>query len=154
MQENKERKPDVIIEKKNKEFKTVKVEKQKNKKDFSKFNRNFAVPFLSGILGAGIVLGTCLGIPTIRHNLLGESVKTTNTSATKSDFNTNLLSLSNYSETGVAVAQKLLPSIVGIRVEYPVNSVFMSQSTTVKGEGSGIIISSDGYILTNNHVIN
>ncbi len=44
------------------------------------------------------------------------------------------------------VAAKICPSIVGI-VQYQKGAVLES------GEGSGIIISSDGYIVTNNHVI-
>ena len=69
-------------------------------------------------------------------------------------MNTNLISLSGFSETGTSVAQKVLPSIVGITVEYKVNSIFMNTQTTAEAQGSGIIISEDGYILTNNHVIN
>ena len=59
----------------------------------------------------------------------------------------------DYSNTAIAVANKVLPSIVGISVEYTVNS-FFGQSSTAQASGSGIIISEDGYILTNNHVIN
>lgn len=52
----------------------------------------------------------------------------------------------------MGVADKVLPSIVGIEITYNVNSFFgMSTSTAT---GSGIIISEDGYILTNNHVVN
>ena len=42
-----------------------------------------------------------------------------------------------------SVAAKLLPSVVSI----------LSISSTEEGEGSGIILSADGLILTNNHVI-
>ncbi|WP_442790028.1 S1C family serine protease [Nocardia sp. CDC160] len=42
-----------------------------------------------------------------------------------------------------AVAQKVLPSVVMIQV----------QGTRAEGEGSGVILSSDGLILTNNHVV-
>ena len=51
-----------------------------------------------------------------------------------------------------AVAEKVSPSIVGINVTYQYNDMFFgSQSST--GQGSGIIYKSEGYILTNNHVI-
>lgn len=51
-----------------------------------------------------------------------------------------------------AIAEKVSPSIVGIKVTYQMqNWWFGAQSSS--GSGSGIIIRSDGYILTNNHVI-
>ena len=69
-----------------------------------------------------------------------------------------MISLKNYSETSVYASNKILPSIVGIEIEYTVNSVFSmfgnNGSSTAKASGSGIIISEDGYILTNNHVVN
>ena len=51
-----------------------------------------------------------------------------------------------------------MPSIVGIKVEYNVNSLIsmfgrQTQSSTATATGSGIIISDDGYILTNNHIV-
>ncbi|MFE6860364.1 trypsin-like peptidase domain-containing protein [Nocardia sp. NPDC057668] len=42
-----------------------------------------------------------------------------------------------------AVAQKVLPSVVMIRV----------QGNQAEGEGSGVVLSTDGKILTNNHVV-
>ena len=160
MEENKEnaKKPDAVIDKSGKEFKAVKPEESKQKTSKAGFGRTVAIPFLSGVLGAGIVIGTCFGVPTIKENLLGESSSgqsTVSTStATSGTINTTQISLENYSETGMAVAQKVLPSIVGIKVEYTVSSVFFNQQGTGTAEGSGIIISEDGYILTNNHVIN
>lgn len=51
-----------------------------------------------------------------------------------------------------AVAQKVIPSVVGIRVTSSVTSWFgMSQEQS--SEGSGVVYSSDGYIVTNYHVI-
>lgn len=51
-----------------------------------------------------------------------------------------------------AVYQKCYNSVVGIRTTDSVRNFFGTQSET-KGEGSGIIYSSDGYIVTNFHVI-
>ena len=63
------------------------------------------------------------------------------------------MSLTDYSNTAIAVAEKVITSIVGINVQYNVNTVF-GQTSTASASGSGIIISEDGYILTNNHIVN
>ncbi len=52
-----------------------------------------------------------------------------------------------------AIAEKVIPSIVGIRITYPYTNYFFGFQNEGIGEGSGIIISEDGYIVTNNHVI-
>ena len=55
-----------------------------------------------------------------------------------------------------AVAEKVLPSIVGIRVKYKTEVTswfFGTQETEGSSEGSGIIFTEDGYIITNHHVI-
>lgn len=51
-----------------------------------------------------------------------------------------------------AVAKKVTPSVVGIRTTAAVQS-FFGGSTESTGEGSGVIYSQDGYIITNYHVI-
>lgn len=159
MEDNKEnvKEPDVVIDKSGKEFKAVNPNEKKEKNKKTGFGKNVAIPFLSGVLGAGIVLGTCLGVPSIRNNILSvnnTNTVSTNTGITNAPINTTQISLEEYSKTGIGVAQKVQPSIVGIKVEYTVNSIFMMQPSSAQAEGSGIIISEDGYILTNNHVIN
>ena len=120
--------------------------------------RGFLIPFASGILGCSIVIGTCFGVPSIRNSILGTN--NTNYSNDNSDKNSGYVSqtsLSNYSDTAIYAANKVLPSIVGIKVEYSVNSLMSMfggvQNSTATATGSGIIISEDGYILTNNHVV-
>lgn len=48
-------------------------------------------------------------------------------------------------------AEKVMPSVVGIVTSRLKTSVF-SKPKTVQSVGSGVIVDSDGYILTNNHV--
>ena len=127
---------------------------------------NVIIPFFSGVLGCAVVVGTCFGVPAIRENILGDSdsISTSTSSSTSSDTNSgtvDFVSLNSYSDTAVYAANKILPSIVGIEVTYNVtsNSIFsffgnnQPQTSTATASGSGIIISEDGYILTNNHVV-
>lgn len=128
-------------------------------KNSSSFGRSFLIPFLSGILGTALVISIVFGIPSIKNSILNTSAKTEETSAIpSSSSNTGTVqtvSLSNYSDTAIYSANKVLPSIVGITVEYTVTSNFMQgMSQLAQAQGSGIIISKDGYILTNNHIIN
>lgn len=120
------------------------------------FAKSIILPFVSGIVGATLVMGVCFSVPQIKNKIMGE-IQTGNTTTVGSGNYTtssnNLVSLSNYSDTSVGVAEKVLPSIVGIQVEYNVNSIFYRQTSTATAEGSGVIISEDGYILTNNHIV-
>ena len=128
-------------------------------KNSSGFGKSVLLPFVSGVVGCSVVIGTCFGIPSIKTKLLGNintSISTTNNNSTESTGFVEHVSLKNYSDTAVYAANKILPSIVGINIEYTVNttSIFgRGKTSTASASGSGIIISDDGYILTNNHVV-
>lgn len=151
-----EKKSDFKTVKNTNNMKTIKSEKEKTKLGFGK---GFVIPFVSGVLGCSIVIGTCFGVPSIREYLLGNNSNNTSNSPINLDSGyVSQTSLSNYSDTAVYAANKILPSIVGIQVEYNVNSMFsmfgrQTQTSTATASGSGIIISDDGYILTNNHIV-
>ena len=141
---------------------TYKTVYQNNKKEKVKvgFGKSVLLPFFSGVVGCAVVVGTCFGVPSIRSQILGASsnISGSGNSNTENSGYVSQTSLSNYSDTSVYAANKILPSIVGIKVEYNVNSLLsmfgrQTQNSTAQASGSGIIISEDGYILTNNHIV-
>lgn len=114
--------------------------------------KSIIVPFISGALGATIILYTCFKVPYIKNNLIGiPKTQFITTSTESSNTPANLINLSEYSETAVGVASSVSPSVVGITVNYSINSVFGKSEASATG--SGIILTNDGYIVTNNHVI-
>jgi len=84
---------------------------------------------------------TAVGVATTTGSVTGSNLATS----------TNLSDL-----TVTEVAKKVGPSIVGIKMEITnsrQSSFFGSNPSTSGSEGSGIIISKDGYIMTNYHVV-
>ncbi len=72
---------------------------------------------------------------------------TDNTDNTDVNINVENLDLT----IGEAIAKKVTPSVVGIRTTVSVQGYFGTQQSS--GEGSGVIYTKDGYIITNYHVI-
>lgn len=138
-------------EKKDNSYKTIQTISEKKERKPSKV----LVPLVSAVVGAGLTLGVCFGIPQVRNTLFNNNEETTENSIlpiiSSSDSNYETTTVS-YVDIGPSVAEKVLPSVVGIEVHYTVNSIFGGAGNAT-ASGSGIIISSDGYILTNNHVV-
>ncbi len=110
------------------------------------------ISFISAIIGGACALGIYLGIANNpKEKEVDTLASNINNNSYASSPNLSQVSLSNYSDTAIYAAQKVLPSMVSIKVEYDVNYFGMTKATA--GSGSGVIISEDGYILTNNHVI-
>ena len=135
----KAKEPDAVIENSGKEFKAVKYndykENQKKEKLNFSFIKTIGVPFLCGVLGAGVVLGTCFGIPSIRSKIIGNqtsSISSSHNDSTQSSGYVQQTSLSNYSDTAVYAANKILPSIVGIKIEYNINTNYFEEDNIIR----------------------
>lgn len=107
--------------------------------------------FVSAVVGGACALGVYVGLNKEPAKAIETSKTNTSTVVETSNPNLSQVSLTNYSDTAIYAAQKALLSMVSISVEYDVN--YMGMKKAVAGSGSGVILSEDGYILTNNHVI-
>lgn len=92
------------------------------------------IAFTSGMLGAGLILQTN-DAPNITSNPAVDGNE-----------------LSTGSEKSVSkIVESVGPSVVSIVVESQASTIF--GTVMQSGAGTGVIISGDGYILTNNHVV-
>ena len=102
---------------------------------------------LASVLAA--VIGAASGIAVILP-IISEKNTTENGETVLNNVNINVdETAENIVE---AVAKKVTPSVVGIRTTTSVMSFFGGAQES-SGDGSGVIYSSDGYIITNYHVI-
>lgn len=90
-------------------------------------------------------------VNTYNGSNISSDTKAPDSSAADMNGNVNI-NVENVASPATAVARKVSPSIVGIRVTTVTNYGPYGNYTS-SGEGSGIIYTSDGYIITNYHVI-
>lgn len=83
--------------------------------------------------------------------LISSLVGCKNTTTTRKDTNQNIANAETSSNVSpiTSASEKVIPSVVGITT-----TTKNENDQTVQGIGSGMIIDSTGYILTNNHVAN
>lgn len=107
-----------------------------------------------GTLFLGIVGGVIGGVMstlvvmdmTDKPSASGETGTNTVTNSTVTSYN-----FATVENPVVAISKQVGPSVVGINVSYTAQTIFGSQEA--QGEGSGIIYSTEGYIITNYHVV-
>lgn len=114
----------------------------------------FAKTFIAGFLGAALACAIAGGAFVMIDAPSGGS-----TTVLGGDGGGALISADGDQDRAEVVANKVLPSVVGIDVYAASSSgsagMFSSgdDSLVYTGLGSGVIISEDGYILTNYHVV-
>lgn len=104
----------------------------------------------SGVLGMGSILG-------ISWLFSGDDTTPTSSDSVSEIFNNNKDKVTinvdeNAASIAEAVAKKCTDSVVGIRTTTSVSG-FFGGTQEQSGDGSGVIYTSDGYIITNYHVI-
>lgn len=122
--------------------------KQKKNKKKGAFGAGtvIAAALLAAVIGAGS------GIAAVTLSSKNGSNTSSPIASSVSGSNVNI-NIDETAESVVeAVAKKVTPSVVGIRTTTSVRSFFGSSNEST-GEGSGVVYSADGYIITNYHVI-
>lgn len=101
--------------------------------------------FILGIIGgvAGGLLSYYIATDT-KPNVTNNEQGVVNSQVTSYSFAT-------VENPVVAISKQVGPSVVGINVTYQAQTFF--GTTEAEGEGSGIVYSKDGYIITNYHVV-
>ena len=97
---------------------------------------------IGGIISTSLVLDA-KGIDKVENNARAQG-GTTNSIVTSYNFAT-------VENPVVAISKQVGPSVVGIKTTYQAQTFF--GETEAEGEGSGIVYSKEGYIITNYHVV-
>jgi serine protease Do len=100
------------------------------------------------VAATGVVLLTALGIAGGMQLQKMRSEYQLNSLNSTSDGNT---SVTNEESTIAAIAEKVGPSVVSIVTKNQAQSYYGTVSR--EGAGTGILVSANGYVLTNNHVV-
>lgn len=115
-----------------------------------------AVMLSTAILSCALSVALLVFVPNMENSLLAQLVKkygSQQTTIVKNDgVGGNITITDETTSAAKAVYQKAAQSVVGIRV-VGITNQFFNKTETILSEGSGVIYSEDGLIITNYHVI-
>lgn len=118
------------------------IKKEKHKQNGTTKKLMIGIGIVGLSFGGGIGGAYC-------YNLLTNDSNTTIHTSSATPTSTKTTSGLSYSQ----IADKTMASVVAIQTESKTTGSFMQDYIT-EGAGSGVVISDDGYIVTNHHVIN
>ncbi|MBQ3816713.1 MAG: trypsin-like peptidase domain-containing protein [Clostridia bacterium] len=154
---------DEIMENNNTSYSEADNQGNRFNSNFSHYNQFYEPPkrqvkpkkkYGAGVVVLASVLAAFIGLfgGLFAVGVYSDNNKTVDLSEKTEVKNVNI----NVDETApsvvAAVAEKVSPSVVGVRTTTSVIN-FFGGSSEAMGEGSGVIYSQDGYIITNYHVI-
>lgn len=122
------------------------------KKESSSFSKKAVIGLLAGAIVLSSFTGFMGGYLANIQMRSQDTAASPNSSTVLYQSVTGTSSGAEDSYVAASVSQYVLNSVVEITTESVTYNTFMGQYVT-EGAGSGVIISSDGYIATNNHVI-
>jgi len=109
------------------------------------------VALIAGVVGALLVVGILAATGTFDSNTEAEaSAAVTATTVPATPIVTEITNEAGAAVNPTAVAVKVLPSVVTVNV---FDDAGGDTSRVATGSGSGVVMSADGYIITNHHVI-
>lgn len=111
-----------------------------------------ATVIISGVLAAVVSVITCVAVLGSVHTTQIDTTSSVKKVESSTANNVNINVDETVTSIAEAVAKKCTDSVVGIRTTTSVAS-FFGQTQNQSGEGSGVVYSEDGYIITNYHVI-
>jgi serine protease Do len=103
---------------------------------------------ISLVAVTGVILLTTFGIA---GGMYIQKLRTGDTSTVLNSANDGNSAVTSEESTIASIAEKVGPSVVSIVTKSQAMSYY--GSTTQQGAGTGILVSANGYVMTNNHVV-
>lgn len=132
--------------------------KNKKRGGFRRVLSYVLVGVICAAVGGGAALGSTLYVlpqtSFFENTPLYKSIaQNSTTNGTPYDFHPTSVATQEGALTVSDIAKKVGPAVVGVSTKSIAGTDFFGRSQVAEGMGSGMILNEDGYVLTNNHVI-